>query len=146
MMTQLEWRSGQHGSIIGANVHDASMLGLSYAIGSHAKFSFRRLAGDVVHFVLSDLRELTVTELWDGAILSDVSAWRAGSVPDHLWQVADGGWNALLRTRSSEAGARLTAAKITARQPEPLLLLFEYTYGGQIAAICNSLQISQEAA
>ena len=87
---------------------------------------------------MAALRPVTI------AVLSDVYVWHARSVPDGMWQVPDGGWNALLRTRTDGTTVANVARCIAARQPEPLLVVVDCSYGGQFAAVCERLQIRQE--
>lgn len=142
-MREIKWSTQADGSLIGPAIHDGVIVGLELIQDQRLCLHVKNLLNVVVRLELLGIREFTLVELWNSAIVSDMYVWQARSVPDVMWQVPDGGWNALLRTRTDATNVAGVAGRIAARQPEPLLVLIDCSYGGQLAAVCKRLTITQ---
>jgi hypothetical protein len=139
-MNEIEWHTEESGRLIGGRIHDSTLLTFAVVSQGDLRLEVKRSAG-LARLDFVRAREFTVAELWDGAILSDVFAWKAGSVPEATWAVSDGGWRALFGERMSLAHAGLAAQRIASRQPEPWLIQVFCSYGGSIAAVCDAIRI-----
>jgi hypothetical protein len=100
----------------------------------------QHLSDEIVRFDLSGVQELTIAELWNGAIVSGIYAWQVSAVPEATWGMPDSGWGALFRNRVSAAHAGVLVQRIQARQPEPWLFQVECSYGGLIATVCATIR------
>jgi hypothetical protein len=102
---------------------------------------FRRTSGELVRFEFTGIKETNICGLWNGAILSNFFIWKASQVPESTWLIPDCGWNALFRNRFADNDARVATAEIASRNPEPFLVVAEYSYGGQLAAVFELIKI-----
>jgi hypothetical protein len=139
--SEIAWRTDEHGMLLGARVHDASLVKLMITEES-LEFGIRRLSGDFVTVELAGLGQFTVQGLWNGAIISEFWVWKVGSVPERSWSIPDGPWNALFSTnRSKPSDARREAAKIAETRPDSFLVQLACSYGGELAAICDHIRV-----
>jgi hypothetical protein len=139
-MRELAWQTDQSGLLRGAPVHDGRLVALAYSPGA-LRVDVQNLSGETLRFDLSGVQELTITELWNGATVSDIYAWKMGAVREATWEMPDSGWGALFRNRVLAAHAGVVAQRIQARQPEPWLFQVECSYGGLIAAVCATIRV-----
>jgi hypothetical protein len=144
-MIDLEWRTDLNGMILGARVHDGTLTRFELAEAVDTKIEIRRISGELVVFVLSGLGEWSVLELRDGAIVSEVFAWRTSVVPETTWLTGDSGWSALYRGLLPEQDARQRAAQIVRQRPNAWLFQIGFSYGGILAAVCDSITIQEPA-
>jgi len=104
------------------------------------EFQFRQLSGESALVVLNGLHEYNVVEMWDGAIVSELFVWNVGSVPDEAWNTPDSGWNALFAKRVRSPDDRRAAEKIVRANPKAFLVQLACSYGGSVAAVCESIR------
>jgi hypothetical protein len=140
-VTEIPWRTDEHGILLGARVHDATLVKLVIS-KERLVFVMRRLSGELVTVELLGLGTFTIQELWDMPIISEFWVWNVGAVPETGWSVPDGPWNVLFSTnRMYPADARREAAKIAEVRPDAFLVQLTCSYGGAVAAICDRIRI-----
>jgi hypothetical protein len=138
----ITWQTDPTGLLRGVSVHDGHLTGLLYS-PRRLRVAVLNIAGETIQFELSGVQELTIGELWNGAIVGSIYAWKASDVPDTSWGTPDSGWGALFRNRVAAVDAGLMVRRIRGRAPEPWLVQLECSYGGFIAALCEALQVFQ---
>lgn len=122
MTNEIPWRTDEHGILLGARVHDATLVKLIIS-KERLVFEMRRLSGELVTVELLGLGTFTVQELWDMPIVSEFWAWKVGSIPEKSWSIPDGPWNVLFSTsRMKPSDARREAAKIAQTRPDAFLV------------------------
>ncbi|HUI96914.1 MAG TPA: hypothetical protein VLX44_14240 [Xanthobacteraceae bacterium] len=140
-VTEIPWRTDEHGILLGARVHDATLVKLIIS-KERLVFVMRRLSDELVTVELLGLRTFTIQELWDMPIVSEFWVWKVGSVAEAGWSVPDGPWNILFSpTRSKPPYARREAAKIAEARPDAFLVQLTCSYGGAVAAICDRVRV-----
>jgi len=129
------------GIIVGLGVHDGSLYEFAVSESSSLlHFGISRFSGGRVALDLFGVTELTVAELWEGPIVSEVFRWEVGAVPESCWEIPDSGWNALFAGKIPSLALRKEAAlKIAHEKPDSSLVLVEFSYGGSVAAVCDRL-------
>lgn len=143
-MNEIGWYTDESGRMLGTGIHDAELFAFSTSSPGKMRLDLRQTAR-LLRADFLGVREITIAELWERAILSEIFVWKAGSVPEETWSIPDGGWRALFRNRLSVADARRAALAIAARRPEPWLVQITCSYGGSIAIVCDSIHISEAA-
>jgi hypothetical protein len=140
MKSEIAWRADENGMLLGARVHDSHLIKLVVS-DAGLEFGMRRISGDIVTVELSGLAELTVRELWNGAIVSEFWIWNVGSVPEACWSIPDSGWNVIFSKRLKMEDAKREAAKIALARPESFLVHLACSYGGAVAAVCDRIGV-----
>jgi hypothetical protein len=140
-MKQITWRTDEHGRILGPAVHDGTFRAIHIEDASRLRLDILRAPGDVVSVQLFGLSEYNIVELWNGAIVSELFAWKAGSVPETSWVSQDSAWNVLFRDRFAPHDVRRAAQEIAARRPEPWLFQLACSYGGVTSAVCQDIKV-----
>jgi hypothetical protein len=144
-VTEIPWRTDEHGMLLGARVHDANLVKLIVS-EERLVFGIRRLSGELVTIELLGPSQFTVQELWNGAIVSEFWVWKVGSVPEMSWSRPDGPWKVLFsNNRRSPPDARREAAKIAETRPDAFLVQLGCSYGGAVAAICDRIRIFENS-
>src|SRR6266853_2920674 len=132
MTSETPWRTDEHGILLGARVHDATLVKLIIS-EERLVFEMRRLSGELVTVELLGLGQFTLQELWNGAIVSELWVWKVGSVPETSWSIPDGPWNVLFsNARMKPSDARRQAAKIAETSPNAFLVQLACSYGGSV--------------
>lgn len=141
-MTRDTWKTNSDGILLlGAGSTDAAYNKIEYFPGESLCLEFRRTSGGLFGLVLKGLKEVKLGPVWESACLSEIYVWRATQVPNTSFEIIDGGWNALFEGRCSAEQVRHTASIISARSPEPLLVVVDHTFGSQIAAVCDRIEL-----
>lgn len=140
----VDWTTDDAGRMIGFSSHDARMVGLEWDQMSYLRIKLAPVSGEVNTVELRDLEMVTLNEVWNGAILLDVSAWPVTAVPETVWNVSDGAWHVLLSGRTHRSDERSVADRLIKRKPSAFLVHFSFSYGGDIAAICEKITVSTE--
>jgi hypothetical protein len=90
----------------------------------------------LVKLELNDLDTVTLEEIWNVPIVSDIFAWPVGAAPARVWDTSDGPWYVLLSGRAHNAEqVKAGAARIIKRRPEAFLVQILNSYGGTISAV-----------
>ena len=140
---KVDWTTDSAGVMRGFNYHDSGLVGLEWAETRYLRI--RLLSPNGISTVeLTDLEVVTLREVWDGAIVSEIFAWPISAVPETVWDMSDGAWHVLLSWRTRQSDERLAAAQITKRRPSGLLVQVLTSYGGAIAAVCENINVSTE--
>lgn len=100
MKSEIAWRTDENGMLVGARAHDSTLVKFVVSEAS-LEFEMRRLSGDIVGVELFGVREFSIAELWNGAIVSEFWAWNVRSVPEASWSTPDSAWNILFSNRLS---------------------------------------------
>lgn len=141
-MREVALSTAASGVLLGASWSDGVVVAFGLGPGT-LWVVVRNLSGGLVRVEASGVREVTVGELWDNAILLEFVARRASAVPEASLDFPDDGWGALIRRRGGTSRAEWLseARSIAARRPEPLLFEVQTAYGGRrIAAVCDGLR------
>jgi hypothetical protein len=140
MKSEIAWQTDENGMLLGVRAHDSTLVKF---VVSEAKLEFgmRRLSGDIVGVELSGVREFSVVELWNGAIVSEFWVWNVHSVPETSWSTPDSAWNVLFSNRMSVSDAKREAAKIALARPKAFLVQLACSYGGAVAAVCDRIGV-----
>jgi hypothetical protein len=145
MVTKVSWKVEESGMLVGARIHDSELIGFAITPSLEMKWQFRRLAGDTVEIVLKGVRDFNVIGLSNDAIAAEIFVWNVRSVPDAAWNVPDSGWNALFADRLQPQDRRRAAKDIMVASPEAYLVQLACSYGGSVAAVCESISIFEPA-
>jgi hypothetical protein len=141
---KLDWTTDSSGVMLGFSYHDSSLVGLEWVQTSYLRI--RLLTPNGINTVeLCDLDTVSLQQVWNGAIISEIFAWPITAVPDAVWDMSDGAWHVLLSGRTKGSDERLTATQIMKRNPSAFLVQIMTSYGGTIAAVCEKINVSTEA-
>jgi hypothetical protein len=140
MESEIAWQTDQNGMLTGARIHDSRLVSLAVIDELQMELKFRRLSGDLVMVALNGLHEFNLLQIWHGAIVSEVFVWQVGSVPDAAWDVPDSAWNVLFAERLRSPDKRLAVEKIVRAHPRAFLVQLACSYGGNVAAVCESVR------
>lgn len=141
---KIDWTTDTAGRMLGFGYHDASLTGLEWEDKRHLRLTFAT-PGGITTVEMSDLDTVTLRDVWNGLIVSDMFAWPITSVPEAVWDIADGAWHSLLAGRVHKADERSKAAEIIRRKPSGFLVQVLSSYGGTLAAVCGSITVRTEA-
>jgi hypothetical protein len=134
---EILWKTDSAGMVLGARAHDGILTSISLS-ENELSFHVKRLSGDTVLFELKGIGEFNI-KLCDGAILSEVYAWKISSFPENAWVVPDNAWNVLYQERVRDV--RSVAEQISRKRPTSLLIHVTCSYGGAIAVVCDRFSI-----
>jgi hypothetical protein len=141
---KVDWTTDSAGVMLGFSYHDSSLAGLEWAETRYLRI--RLLSRDSINTVeLCDLDTVSLQQVWNGAIISEIFAWPITAVPDTVWDMSDGAWHVLLSGRSHRSDEKPAAAQIIKRRPSAFLVQVMTSYGGTIAAVCEKINVSTEA-
>ncbi len=140
MKIPISWSIDQFGRIMGPRLRDGYLTGVWYSEGQRLKLQIQNLANERIEIEFLEIIEMNITQLCNGAIISDVSLWKVNSTPV-AWNVPDSAWNILFSERYGLAGAQEKARKLAREHPYFWLAQVECSYGGAMAAICNRVEI-----
>lgn len=87
---EVEWRTDEHGFLLGVPHHDGVLVGLGFVEGKRLTLSIRSVDGGISHIRLLGLRGMNLMQLCAGTIVMDLRAWRLSAVPETIWQTHDG--------------------------------------------------------
>ncbi|KFB67098.1 hypothetical protein [Candidatus Accumulibacter vicinus] len=145
MTTQLELHSDEYGRIYGAQIHDSRLEEFAFSDSRDALcIRLRGVTGKRTKVQLRGIVQLTVADLWNGAILSDIYVWKVSAVPDASWEIPDSAWNVLFTERATKEDALRLAKQIANEHPDAYLAQFECSYGGAIACVCDQIELYDE--
>ena len=85
MRSEITWRADEHGMLLGAPMHDGSLVKFVMTKES-LEFGIRAVSGEFVTVELTGLGRFTVRELWSYPIVSEFWVHKVGSVPES-WSV-----------------------------------------------------------
>lgn len=140
MKNELIWRTNPQGRLLGADFHDSLVSLFSYERSGCVKIGIAATTSPKRYeLVLTGLKELNVLELWNGAIVNDISVWNLRSVPASAWENVDSPWNVLFKNRSRYARAEVL--KMTTENPDDCLVFLSCSYGGTMAATCTKVSL-----
>jgi hypothetical protein len=139
MRLEIAWRTDERGMLLGAPMHDGTLVEFVMA-KERLAFGIRALSGEFITVELAGLGQFTVRELWDFPIVSEFWVWKVGLVPES-WNIPDGPWNVLLASRMRNSDARREATKIAETRPDSFLVQLTCSYGGEAAAICDRIRV-----
>jgi hypothetical protein len=145
MTAQLALRSDEYGRVYGAQIHDSRLEEFSFSDGGDTLCIWiRGASGKRTNVQLTGIVQLTVADLWNGAILSDIYVWKVSAVPNACWEIPDSAWNVLFAKRATREDAPKLAQRITNEHPGAYLVQFECSYGGAIASVCDRIDLYEE--
>ena len=138
--SKVEWTTDAGGQLRLGGIHDGNLVELLFKEG-FLSFRVQGVDGGILLFELKGLTNLKLG-LLGGAILNDLWIWNVNAVPESLLKYGDAGWNFLLSDQGSPS-TRINeqAQKIIKRNHAALFLQIECSYGENIAAICDSIDI-----
>lgn len=140
---KVDWTTDGAGQMLGFSYHDASLIGLEWV---EKRYLRARLAmpDGVNTMELCDLDTVTLQQVWNGLIVSDILAWRVNAVPETAWDMSDGAWHVLFSGRVHASDERSLADQIIRRKPSAFLVQVLSSYGGSLAAICENINVWTE--
>lgn len=141
--TEMPWTTDVAGRVSGFPMHDSTIVGLEYADGERLVITLRDHHGGTTLVELHDVGEMNLEGLCNGAIVSDLWAWKVMESPGWTSQTPVGGWNALYRSRYGDDAKRM-AVRAADERPDALLVVLQCSYGGSLAAICSQITASRE--
>lgn len=141
---KIDWTTDSTGMMRGFSYHDSSLIGLELFENRYLRLTLST-PESLVKLELADLDTVTLEDVWNVPIVSDIFAWPVGAVPTAVWDNSDGPWYVLLsgRTRDAEK-IKAEAARIIKRRPEAFLVQILSSYGGTIAAVCEKISVWTE--
>lgn len=140
---KIDWTIDSTGQMRGFSYHDGSLETLEWVKKRYIRMRIAAVDGSISVVELCDL-DTVALQLWEGAIISDLFAWSIDAVPDVQWNTNDGAWHALLSGRTGRSDKRSAAAEIVKRKPTAFLVQVLTSYGGTMAVVCESINVSKE--
>ena len=137
MKTKIDWYADTSGMVVGPRVHDSGLTEFAYSATGVLSLAMRRVSGDSVSLELLGVTELSVVELRNGAIISEIFIWNVGAIPDSAWAIPDSPWNLLFSRLLKPDEAKRAAARIIKESPNSFIVSVLSSYGGALAAICD---------
>ena len=138
LTTEIDWKTDGSGLVLGANIHDGLLEGISYHSAQRLSFNIRSTGGDVFSFVAEGIAHLNIVELWEAMIVGELFAWRLGAVPTYSFGQAA---RTLFKGRYSEEQTQ----RLRESMPDALLVEVTSSYGGSIFLICDRLKAYRQA-
>ncbi|WP_145927358.1 hypothetical protein [Bradyrhizobium neotropicale] len=137
---KVDWTTDSSGQMLGFSYHDAGLIALEWEDTRYFRMKLATVDGGVSRVELCDLDEVTLQDVWNGMIVSDIFAWPVTSVP------GDRPWHDLLTGRAHKPDIPSAAVEIMERKPSALLVNVLSSYGGTFAAVCGSINVWTENA
>jgi hypothetical protein len=142
MKAPVPWTTDTNGQLRGVAVHDGSLLDF-HASTDRQSYVIKAQSSEIVEVELIGVLDFNVVKFWQGAIVSEIFAWKLDEVPAQIWALADGAWNTLFDGRGSPEHAKRTAKRWTESMPEAYLFQMLCSYGGAFAAVCSEIAVYQ---
>lgn len=128
----------QYGRISGGGIHDAVVQGFCFIAGKSFDVSLQGSNGESLIISLSDVALIGLKEIVNGTIISDVFCWELGGPDDESNPICEA-WRVLLGGNYIENDFERLVGKLKSQYAEQLLVFFESSYGGSIAAISREI-------
>jgi len=124
----------------GSGIHDATIQAFSLIAGGQFEVFLRNPGGQEKRVVLSEIAQFGFRDFVNGAIVSDIFCWKLNDPTIALESMCDA-WRVLLGGNYAEPDFLGLVSAMMQRYASALLVFFECSYGGSIAAICRDLQV-----
>jgi hypothetical protein len=141
---KIDWTTDGEGLIRGFSYHDSNLIGLEWLGSQYLRLTLSTLHG-ITTVEFDELDTVTVRDVWDGAIVSEIFVWPVTAVPEKVWEVSDGAWSVLLSGRTHRSDEKMAAAQIMKRKPSAFLVQVLNSHGGEIAVVCGKITVSTSA-
>jgi hypothetical protein len=133
----------EYGIVRAYGLHDAVLRGIEYAADDALILSWRSPANDDRWVQLLGVSSVGFKDVVNGMILSEVFCTNANSGLAAVGSAMDA-WRVLMGGNVLERDLLTAVSRLIARHPHHLLVVFESSYGGTIAAICSELRVLEE--
>lgn len=140
-MREIAWGNDGGGMLLGARAHDARLISLEFMNRCLLRLIFKRVDGTEVELSYEGVQEISLRQIWDDSIVSDIFIWSVGNVPSS--QSIDAGWNALFQGRAGPKDLNEDIRKIIDRDRSQFLSLIGFIHGASAAVVCKSLSITE---
>jgi hypothetical protein len=140
-MSTSQIKIDQFGRIADSGIHDATIQSFRFIMGDRFDVCLRDPAGGEKWLLLNEVVQIGFKNVVNGTIVSDVFCWRL-SDPALLQEAMQNAWRVLLGGYYVEQGLQQLISDLIRRHASSLLVLFESSYGGSIAAICGDVKLS----
>lgn len=137
--SELSWKTGKDGIVLGARVHDGQIISISIT-DNEALIKIRRLDSSVVVFELNGVDEWNL-EFCNGSIVSTIFIWGVSFLSEDSLEIPDSGWNMLYKSRYKIEDIRNRIKRIVRDTPQSSLIHFSCSYGGDIVATCKQVSV-----
>jgi hypothetical protein len=137
-MQMLDVKVDQYGRVAGRGIHDAKVEELHFVVDECFEIRLRDPVGKSRVISLRDVAQIGFRNVVNGMIISDVFCWRLNDQEKFGTNEA---WCTLLGGDYLEADFDEHISTLTGRHAGKFLVLFESSYGGEIAALCRSVLI-----
>jgi hypothetical protein len=130
--------ANQFGSVEGPGVHDAIVQTIHFIDNDRLDVRLKTQQGHEKWIHLVDVARIGFKDVTNGLIVSDVFWWRLDQAAPGQSGTLDA-WRVLLGGNCLEKDLQATVSKLAIEHDSSFLVLFESSYGGQIAAICRQV-------
>lgn len=139
MSKAIDWKTDENSILHGVATHDAILANLSYDVGKMLELTIRNTDNDLVRFNMVHPINLRMADFLDNLIIANIFVWPVTKLSTKL--VAGYGWKQLFEFLGSEEQIQKAASKILSKFPHYLLVQFSSSYGGEIAVVCERLEV-----
>lgn len=133
----------EYGIVRAHGLHDAVLRGIEYATDKALILSWRSPANDDRWVQLFGVSSVGFKDVVNGMILSEVFCTKVSSGLATIGSSMDA-WRLLMGGNVLERDLLTAVSRLIAHHPQHLLVVFESSYGGTIAAICSELRVLEE--
>jgi hypothetical protein len=137
-MQMLDVKVDQYGRVAGRGIHDARVEEFHFVVDECFEIRLRDPVGKSRVISLRDVAQIGFRNVVKGMIISDVFCWRLNNQEKCGTNEA---WRVLLGGDYLEADFVEHISMLTGSYTGKFLVLFESSYGGEIAALCSSILI-----
>lgn len=130
--------ASRFGSVEGPGVHDAIVQTIHFIDNDRLDVRLRTQQGHETWIRLVDVARVGFKDVTNGLIVSDVFWWQLDQAAPGQSGTLDA-WRVLLGGNCLEKDLQETVSKLATKHDSSFLVLFESSYGGQIAAICRQI-------
>ena len=146
MRKEIAWNADEFGRALVPGVHDGRISTFTFADRDYLHLGIKTPQGNSIDVELSGIGEMNVRDLWNGAIVATIYAWKVRSMSRTSWDVPNSGWSLLFANRLAPSDIKEAAARIALSRPQSLLVQVECSYGGALAVVCDALSFFTDAA
>lgn len=133
----------EYGRLAVRGIHDAAVEGFRYIDGRAFDMQLRGIADERRSILLRNLCKLGMRDVVNGTIISDIYCWSLGDATSTS-AVASDAWRTLLAGNYVESELPVLVENLRRQFSDCVLVFFESSYGGAIAAICHEIFIDPD--
>jgi hypothetical protein len=131
-----------YGRIVRHGLHDAHVTAFSFVERGSLVLTLSRLDRSVINLTLEGVEMLGIVGFTSMPIVSEVYAWRPDAVPAAIVAQSWGPWAILFGNNVSASALSASIVAKVANTSAAYLVSIECSYGGAMAALCQSIVIA----